>query len=123
MILRGSEKHVIMPRMCIKSNFVEKIHSSSASSTSNWQLGGILPSQQVRVVSPQATYKSGWIGLKSVPTTCAEGYSSAMEYQHWVACQIHLDKHIGTRRTELNSPNPCSGSYIKYVLRMLSNGC
>lgn len=38
----GSEKHVIMPRMWMKSNGVENAQSSSASSTSNWQFAGTL---------------------------------------------------------------------------------
>jgi hypothetical protein len=58
---RLSLKHVTMARAWMKSNGSWKVHSSSASSTWNSQLGGLLVE-----VSRQYRRKSSWEGLTSL---------------------------------------------------------
>ena len=61
----------------MKSNFSLKSHSSSASSISKRQLAGTPSRQRTCNQWAGSTYNSGWMALKSVPSTWAKGYCCA----------------------------------------------
>jgi len=58
---------------------------------------------------------SGWIGLRSLPVTSADGYLFAK-------ILLVLKCIVWYINTKFNGPDPCSSANIKYVMRLFDRG-
>lgn len=98
------------------------VHSSLASSISNCTFGGTLQSKQrdIPITSPRSevcTYHVGWIALRSVPITWADGYSSpTTQLHHTSVSKLNGLFSRGEALYTFNSPNTRPSSDIQNAL-------
>lgn len=93
---RGQSRNDPMSmRPYMKSNLVENVQGSSRSSIKNEIFGGTLqygfePGSSYDVKRPGrgATYKDGWMALKSTPTTYGSDALDTRRYEKWMAGEL-----------------------------------